>query len=156
MATTSGTSEELTESDIPGAILEEPLEKATVHALKWWLLCRGIKAPSSWRKAKLIERLGSYLASLLCFTTNMCVCACVCACVCVCVCACACRVREAKKDGMKVVDVDGSYLHRKQVLSGVTDTPEIPTSVPLTGWVPIDSPASVDVDKIPRVTQGKP
>ena len=49
-------SEELTESDIPGAILEEPLEKATVHALKWWLLCRGIKAPSSWRKAKLIER----------------------------------------------------------------------------------------------------
>jgi hypothetical protein len=50
------TSEGLTESDIPGAILEEPLEKATVHALKWWLLCRGIKAPSSWRKAKLIER----------------------------------------------------------------------------------------------------
>ena len=50
------TSGELTESDIPGAILEEPLEKATIHALKWWLLCRGIKAPSSWRKAKLIER----------------------------------------------------------------------------------------------------
>jgi hypothetical protein len=27
------TSEGLTESDIPGAILEEPLEKATVHAV---------------------------------------------------------------------------------------------------------------------------
>ena len=44
-----GTSEmydELTENDIPGAILTEPLEKSTVPALKWWLLCRGIQAPS--------------------------------------------------------------------------------------------------------------
>jgi hypothetical protein len=43
-----------------------------------------------------------------------------------------CRVREAKRDGMKVMDVDGSYLHRKQALSNVDDTPEVPTSIPLT------------------------
>jgi len=48
--------DELTEKDIPGTILNEPLENATVPELKWWLLCRGIQAPSSWRKMKLIER----------------------------------------------------------------------------------------------------
>ena len=52
---TSEMYDELTENDIPGAILTEPLEKSTVPALKWWLLCRGIQAPSSWRKAILIE-----------------------------------------------------------------------------------------------------
>ena len=36
--------DELTEKDIPGAILNEPLENATVPELKWWLLCRGIQA----------------------------------------------------------------------------------------------------------------
>ena len=46
---------DLTENDIPGAILNEPLENATVQALKWWLLCRGMQASSSWRKPKLIE-----------------------------------------------------------------------------------------------------
>ena len=34
--------DELTEKDIPGAILNEPLGNATVPELKWWLLCRGI------------------------------------------------------------------------------------------------------------------
>ena len=48
--------DELSESDIPGAILQEPLENATVPELKWWLLCRGVEVPSSWRKPKLIER----------------------------------------------------------------------------------------------------
>ena len=38
---------ELTESDIPGAVLSEPLEVHTVHALKWCLLCHGIKPTSS-------------------------------------------------------------------------------------------------------------
>ena len=46
--------DELTEKDIPGAVLNEPLENATVHALRWWLLCRGIQRPSSWKKAQLI------------------------------------------------------------------------------------------------------
>lgn len=43
-------------NDIPGAELEEPLETHGVPALQWWLLCRGIKAPSSWRKSQLIDR----------------------------------------------------------------------------------------------------
>jgi len=47
---------ELTEDDIPGAGLSEPLESHTVPALKWWLLCRGIKVPSSWKKQQVIER----------------------------------------------------------------------------------------------------
>ena len=45
---------EVTENDIPGTILHEPLENATVHSLRWWLLCHGIRVPSSWRKAKLV------------------------------------------------------------------------------------------------------
>ena len=46
---------ELSEDDIPGAVLNEPLENATIPAFKWWLLCRGIKAPSLWRKPKIID-----------------------------------------------------------------------------------------------------
>jgi len=47
---------ELTEDDIPGAALSEPLESATMHALKWWLQCRGVQVPSSFKKAQVIER----------------------------------------------------------------------------------------------------
>ena len=46
----------LTAEDIPGAELSVPYETHPVPALKWWLLCRGIKAPSSWRKRQLIDR----------------------------------------------------------------------------------------------------
>ena len=56
MAECTSATDELTENDIPGAILNEPLENATVPALKWWLLYRGIQAPSTWRKATLIEK----------------------------------------------------------------------------------------------------
>ena len=45
----------LTEQDIPGAILNEPLERATVPSLKWWLVYCGIKPQTSWRKDKLIQ-----------------------------------------------------------------------------------------------------
>ena len=47
---------ELDESDIPAAVLSTPLESHTVPELKWWLLCRGIKPPSSMKKAQLIAR----------------------------------------------------------------------------------------------------
>ena len=33
--------------DIPGAVLSPPFEKHTVAALRWWLLCRAIRAPTS-------------------------------------------------------------------------------------------------------------
>ena len=42
-------------SDISGAALEEPFEAYAMPALRWWLLCRGIKAPVSWKK-QLITR----------------------------------------------------------------------------------------------------
>ena len=46
----------LTEDDIPEACLGEPLEKHTISQLRWWLLCRGTKALSSWKKKELIAR----------------------------------------------------------------------------------------------------
>ena len=49
----SETVPELTEDDIPGAKLEEPLESYAVHALR---RCHGIVVPTSWKKAKLVER----------------------------------------------------------------------------------------------------
>ena len=33
---------DLTETDIPGESLEEPLDSQNVSALRWWLLCHGI------------------------------------------------------------------------------------------------------------------
>ena len=48
---------ELTEDNVPGAKLEEPLESATVPALRRWLLCHGIQVQTSLKKSKLIERL---------------------------------------------------------------------------------------------------
>ena len=47
----------LTAKDIPGAELGEPFEQHQVPKLKWWLLCRGIKTPSSWKKAQIVTRL---------------------------------------------------------------------------------------------------
>ena len=46
----------LTPADIPGAMLAEPLEKHPVVALRWWLLCRGVKASTAMRKKDLIKR----------------------------------------------------------------------------------------------------
>ena len=36
----------LTEADIPGAHLDEPFERHTIPELRWWLLCRGVSAPT--------------------------------------------------------------------------------------------------------------
>ena len=36
-------------ADIPGADLEQPFEMHAMPALRWWLLCRNIRAPSSWK-----------------------------------------------------------------------------------------------------------
>lgn len=55
-ATSLATAVELTEADIPGACLEEPMDRHTMPQLKWWLLCRGIKALSSWKKRQLVAR----------------------------------------------------------------------------------------------------
>ena len=47
---------ELKDTDIPGAHLDEPLEAHNVAALRWWLLCRGIRASTSLRKHQIIVR----------------------------------------------------------------------------------------------------
>ena len=46
----------LTEDDIPGAFLREPFESHTVAELRWWLLCRGITIPTSWKKVQIVKR----------------------------------------------------------------------------------------------------
>ena len=46
----------LTEEDIPGATLNEPLESATLPSLRWWLLCHGIRVATSLKKDKVIEK----------------------------------------------------------------------------------------------------
>ena len=52
---------ELTEEDIPGASLEEPLDNHNMAALRWWLLCHGITSSTSTRKAQLIDKLVIYV-----------------------------------------------------------------------------------------------
>ena len=47
---------DLTETDIPGASLEEPLDSQNIAALRWWLLCHGITPSSSAKKAQLIAK----------------------------------------------------------------------------------------------------
>ena len=47
-----GTLPELTEEDIPGAELDE---SHAVHALRRWLLCHGIVAPTSWKRLNLLK-----------------------------------------------------------------------------------------------------
>ena len=56
-ASSSPVSVVLTAEDIPGAALREPYESYAVPALRWWLLCRGIRVSTSQRKAQLISRL---------------------------------------------------------------------------------------------------
>lgn len=48
-ATSQAAAVELTEPDIPGVCLDKPMNSHTMPQLKWWPLCRGIKAPSLWK-----------------------------------------------------------------------------------------------------------
>ena len=54
--TTSAVVLTLEEEDVDGAAIEEPLDARIIPQLRWWLLCHGIEAPSSDKKATLIER----------------------------------------------------------------------------------------------------
>ena len=47
---------ELTADDVPGASLEEPMERHSVPTLRQWLLCRGTEMPTGTIKRKLLER----------------------------------------------------------------------------------------------------
>ena len=55
----------LSACDIPGAELTEPLDKHPVVALRWWLLCGGIKVPTSVRKNDLIHRLAIAILNMM-------------------------------------------------------------------------------------------
>ena len=58
-AVSAGVSEStlrLVEEDIPGASLTEPFASYTVTELSWSLLCCGISAPKSWKKARVLSR----------------------------------------------------------------------------------------------------
>ena len=51
----------LSPENIPGANLSESYEGHTISALRLWLLCKGNKARTSWKKQELISR---YITSL--------------------------------------------------------------------------------------------
>ena len=47
----------LTEEDIPGAILDyQRIETYNIADLRWWLKCRDVHPPTSWKKAQLITK----------------------------------------------------------------------------------------------------
>ena len=68
------------------------------------------------------------------------------------------RIQQAKTEQLPIVDVDGSYLYRKQQLlkqSGVCIAP-LPLPSPLSGWeVVSESNIGTISPKIPAVTSGK-
>ena len=50
----------LTEQDIPGTALNEPMDQHTMPELWWWLLCHGIQVTASLRKIQLIKSFSQY------------------------------------------------------------------------------------------------
>ena len=135
----------LTEFDIPGAFLSEPMASHTVPQLTWWLLCRGIKVPTSWKKQKLLFRLVSLSAKPIAHCHHDANFNCF-------------RIEQAKSKQLPLVDVDGSYLYRKQqtiTQSGIAVAPLPPPSPPLSGWeVVTDGNVQTMASKIPVVASG--
>ena len=140
-AITVSISVQLTEADIPGAALKEPLEQHTVPELVWWLLCRGIRASASWKKPQLITRfvfgsVSSYgMVPWFCY-----------------------RIQQAKEEKLPVIDVDGTYMFKKQqhlTRVGLTLSPLPPPPAPLSGWKIVNE-KNVDsiACNVPTVTSG--
>lgn len=69
------------------------------------------------------------------------------------------RIQQAKSEQLAVVDVDGSYLYRKQQLvaqTGVQVAPLPPPPPPLTGWESVsDSTIDTISPRVPTVTSGE-
>ena len=65
------------------------------------------------------------------------------------------RIRDAKREGVKVVDVDGSYLARKHqqlLMAGVNVGPLKLPPVPPTGWKAVDEINFKEVvEEMPRM-----
>ena len=56
MAEATPTVVELDEASVPGAFLSKSLQSHNVAALRMWLLCHDVQAPTSMTKNQLIER----------------------------------------------------------------------------------------------------
>lgn len=73
-------------------------------------------------------------------------------------CIFTCRVREAAQASTPVVDVDGSYLYRKQQKQGAECSSFTPLPLParpITGWELVSSENVGEMSsKVPRVTPG--
>lgn len=53
------------------------------------------------------------------------------------------RVRKAKTDGAKVIDVDGSYMYRKYYsFESDPESLPLPDVPPVIGWDVVDNPSS--------------
>ena len=70
-----------------------------------------------------------------------------------------CRVQEVMAEGLPIVDVDGSYLYRKQqtlLRRGAVLLPLPLPAPPLAGWVLVtDSSVDSVAVSIPNATSGK-
>ena len=68
------------------------------------------------------------------------------------------RIQQAKCEQLPIVDVDGSYLYRKQqslMDSGVTVAPLDPPAPPLSGWQTLtETNARTIAPMVPLVTSG--
>ena len=66
------------------------------------------------------------------------------------------RIHEAVAEGLQIVDVDGSYLHRKQQSLKHSGVQVAPLPPPLAGWeIVTDSNVDTVSVNIPIVTSGK-
>lgn len=63
------------------------------------------------------------------------------------------RVRKLKSENAQVVDVDGSYLYKKQQTVGVMPDDNFIPEPPLTGWIEL-KPECDAIKKVPVVTHG--
>ena len=71
----------------------------------------------------------------------------------------SCRVKQAEKDGSAIVDVNGSYLHKKisrlQQAGEQVSLPIAYPSMPLTGWKSVTKDTYQTIaTNIPAVTYG--
>ena len=68
------------------------------------------------------------------------------------------RIRDAKKEGMKVIDVDGSYVARKHQqlqADGVNVAPLGVPPIPPSGWNAVSETNFKDaVEKMPKMMSG--
>ena len=66
-------------------------------------------------------------------------------------------MQRVLEDNMPIVDVDGSYLHRKVQKSNPALTKQLPIPLlPLTGWQVVNSANYKEMaNKVPQVMPGK-